>query len=352
MFTLGENTRLGIELAQAERKLEALAYLRRAVTSESVNAEVWLWLAHVTPDLEEYRHCVGQALRLDPHHVTARRMQQDLDYQRFGPPPPSAASLAQRREQHQRRLRRWRITLVLLNALVLIVACAGLYVALWPRLQNEGWRNFLPLFAPPEKTIRFSVGAEAEALNFRVTLPETWMLADTGIMAWRQERARLKDEFPEASPFWDSLEADLSTLERDPATGEYNAPVVIVETDSSRIGADPRHVPRLELVSIQRLDSSCAGLEALAERERTASDDNLIEAEVRRRPALDDCLYIVQARTSDPQDETPLRVARLIHPVEADLVASWLVTLPESQARDYQSAIDSLADSLQFIATP
>jgi hypothetical protein len=69
------NAITGIQLAQNGRKMEALAYLREAVRREPINAEVWLWLAHVTPDAQEYQNCVYQALVLAPNHVIARQMQ-------------------------------------------------------------------------------------------------------------------------------------------------------------------------------------------------------------------------------------------------------------------------------------
>jgi hypothetical protein len=72
------NARKGIELAQTNQRLDALAYLRRAVQYEPPHPEVWLWLAHVSPDVNEYRNCVYQALRLDPYHMVARQMQDAL----------------------------------------------------------------------------------------------------------------------------------------------------------------------------------------------------------------------------------------------------------------------------------
>lgn len=72
------NARTGIELARAGRRWEALAYLRQAVQNEPPHPEVWLWLAHVSNDLNEYRNCVYQALQLDAYHMVARQMQEAL----------------------------------------------------------------------------------------------------------------------------------------------------------------------------------------------------------------------------------------------------------------------------------
>lgn len=72
------NALQGIQLAQNGHKTDALAYLRESVQREPVNAEVWLWLAHVTPDIHEYQNCIYQALLLDPNHVVARQMQEAI----------------------------------------------------------------------------------------------------------------------------------------------------------------------------------------------------------------------------------------------------------------------------------
>ena len=73
------NLMQGIQFVRAGRKAEALPYLRYAVQNESVPADGWLWLAAATADLDEYRYCVDQALRLDPQHRTALQMRGDLE---------------------------------------------------------------------------------------------------------------------------------------------------------------------------------------------------------------------------------------------------------------------------------
>jgi hypothetical protein len=80
----------GIQLAQQGRKTEALAYLREAVQREPINAEVWLWLAHVTPDRLEYQNCVMQALRLEPNHPIGRQMQDALLQTQYTPAYPTS----------------------------------------------------------------------------------------------------------------------------------------------------------------------------------------------------------------------------------------------------------------------
>lgn len=93
--------RKGIAFAQSNQRLEALSFLRQSVQSEPPHPEVWLWLAHVSPDINEYRNCVYQALKLDAYHMVARQMQEALSqiavqqvYQQVyntapvAPPPP------------------------------------------------------------------------------------------------------------------------------------------------------------------------------------------------------------------------------------------------------------------------
>ncbi|MCI0713931.1 MAG: hypothetical protein L0154_27490 [Chloroflexi bacterium] len=110
----------GIQLAQQGRKMEALAYLREAVQREPVNAEVWLWLAHVTPDIHEYQNCIYQALVLSPNHQTARQMQDALMQTNSIPAPQFSGGTSPmnpfvlqsaRKRQHRRRV--WRRVLIL-----------------------------------------------------------------------------------------------------------------------------------------------------------------------------------------------------------------------------------------------
>lgn len=110
----------GIQLAQQGRKMEALAYLREAVQREPVNAEVWLWLAHVTPDIHEYQNCIYQALVLSPNHQTARQMQDALMQtnsmpvsQFSGSTSPMNPVVLQSAQKRQRRRRIFRRVLIL-----------------------------------------------------------------------------------------------------------------------------------------------------------------------------------------------------------------------------------------------
>ena|SRR5690606_37141301 len=136
------NTMQGIQLAQIGRKNEALAYLREAVQQEPINEEVWLWLAHVTPDVHEYQNCVYQALLLSPNHNVARQMQDALMQAQMSvqmaPPPPTMQAPPQMQPQfntavlmqaRQKQRRRWwlkRIAILGIVGSILGIVAAGL----------------------------------------------------------------------------------------------------------------------------------------------------------------------------------------------------------------------------------
>ena len=136
------NTMQGIQLAQIGRKNEALAYLREAVQQEPINEEVWLWLAHVTPDVHEYQNCVYQALLLSPNHNVARQMQDTLMQAQMSvqmaPPPPTMQAPPQMQPQfntavlmqaRQKQRRRWwlkRIAILGIVGSILGIVAAGL----------------------------------------------------------------------------------------------------------------------------------------------------------------------------------------------------------------------------------
>ncbi|NJL93292.1 MAG: hypothetical protein HC915_05950 [Anaerolineae bacterium] len=175
----GFYSQTGIQLAQQGRKPEALGYLRHAVLTETVNAEVWLWLAHVTPDMREYQNCVVQALRLQPDHATALRMQANLDFRAQGRPVVAPTQEIGRLENAFRRQRRWRRWLILLNALLLLAVGVRVAVLLAENISADDLRTWLPFFDDTRR-IQFTVGDEAGALSFQVEVPRSWYLADEG----------------------------------------------------------------------------------------------------------------------------------------------------------------------------
>jgi hypothetical protein len=347
------NTQTGIELARQGRKQEALAYLRQAVLTEPVAAEVWLWLAHVSPDLNEYRNCVHQALILEPEHPTALRMQQDLDYQAYGASPPMAASEAARTmaKPHSRK-NRWRRILALLNAIVLVVACGLLFNLLSNRVDIDDVQNIFDS-SQTAKRISFSVGPEAEAINFRVDVPETWLLADVGSPSWREQRDRLGVEFPAAagqSTIWQQLESDLGEVQRDENSGDFLQSVAIMETDSALIGESPNATARAVLVAVKTIgDNSCESLRSLAaeEESRARQTEGFIEVSVRERE--NDCAYYSQYRQIPATGEA-IRFFQVNIPAGDSLLAIWHVSLPESLYEEhYQESVDTFIDTLQFV---
>lgn len=353
MMNIGQNTRMGIDLARQGRKLEALAYLRRAVMTEPANAEVWLWLAHVSPDLNEYRNCVYQALRLEPDHPTALRMQQDLEYQAYGLPPPVLASdAALTLQQPYTRQKRWRRILILLNAILLVTVCGWACNLALVRLEDEDLNSLIP-FLGQNKNIQFAVGEEAELFHFRVTVPPTWFLADSGSPTWRAQRDRLQREFPpadDAPNLWQEVEADLGTVSRDPATGEFLDSVAIVETDSERIREAPTAFATLRLRFIQPVlvdypDNSCGSLRLMAQADQQAAPQ--VQVEVRERED-GDCVYVSQA-TELTLEGTPVRTFRISIPVESNQLAIWQVSVPEvSYTEYYEATIETIIDSLRY----
>jgi hypothetical protein len=354
MFNIGPNTQVGVDLAQQGRNAEALPYLRRAVTTEIDHPEVWLWLAHVSPDIAEYRNCVYQALRLNPDHPTAQRMQQDIDLQAYGSPPPVAgADAARHLDQPHARRRRFRRILILMNIIALVTVCGWASTQYLTGVDSDDINSVLPL-REDSKRIRFSVGEESVAYNFQVDIPETWFLADVGSPSWRAERDRLQQEFPPPEgegSVWQNVEFDLGLVEREPLTGEYLQSVAIIETDSQRIAEEPDAVAILTLVAVQMLsdDNSCESLRELASEEETSGStlNSFIAAEVREREA-GDCVYFSQfSDTNDQGAET--RFFRIIVPINEQEIAVWQARLPAGQYEDqYRAAIDRIIDTLLF----
>lgn len=355
MQTLGLNTQMGIDLAQRGRKREALAYLRHAVMTEPVTAEVWLWLAHVTPDLDEYRNCVYQALQLVPHHPTALRMQQDITYQAQGAPPPlHADDAAQTLSQPHKRSNRLRRILFLVNAIIAVTLCGWLGAAGLDGFTVEDLQRYLP-FLESSKRIQFTVG-EAESFGFRVDVPQTWYLADSGSPSWQAERDRLQRDWPNAGAtgnFWRRSELDLSIARRNPNSGEFLQPIMILETESERIASAPQVVPSLALIGISPLrsapDNRCETLRAFAATDRPEPDqiEAFVAAEVRER-AEDDCLYFTHYK--DTLNDVALRRLTLRLPIGERDLAEWQILIPESLYRQhYESVVNRIIDSLSYL---
>jgi hypothetical protein len=362
MAQFGSNTQLGIQLAQQGRKVEALPYLRHAVMTEPATAEVWLWLAHVSPDLAEYRNCVHQALVLDATHPTALRMQQDLDFQAWGAPPPIAAPLAsQAMDRGQASSRRLRRILLLVIAIVLVIGCGRGALWLSQNVDENDLNRVIP-FQASTKRIQFAVGLEQSAYAFSAEIPRTWVLADSGSPSWRAERDRLQAEFPNEAGqvnLWRSLEADLGEIQRDPSTGDLSQAVSIVEADSAIIQTVYPSLPTIQLTALQALppqalDNGCEAMRLLAgeAEQRLSQQAGYLSTQVKQRDNRD-CIYY--SEFSDDTGPVPLRVLELVMPILDDQLGRWEIRLPEAQYEEYQTALDrfmATVRSLETIVTP
>ncbi len=344
MNPVGINTQTGIELARQGHTVEALAYLRQAVSTEALTADVWLWLAHVTPDREEYRHCVAQALALQPDHPTALRMQQDIRFQNDGLSPPlTATQTARTMHQPYARQQRWRRWAVLLVAILLVGGCGLAWQALAPGLNADTLRDWLPFFEE-QRRLQFAVGDEDEVFRFRVDVPRTWYLADEDSPSWVAERNRLQSEFAEndAALDWRSLETNLNDVTRDAETGVFEQPIIIVETESAQINANPASVAQLRLLAVttpERApgDDLCDTLRALAD----DTQEGFIAAEFRTQE--DRCLYYTHFQSGNVRD------IRLNIPVDEARVAQWQLRIPDAQYNDYDEAVTRILDSLAVV---
>ncbi len=335
-------TRTGIELAQQGRRHEALPYLRYAVTVEPVSADSWLWLAHVTPDIQEYRHSVYQALALNPSHPTALRMQADLDYQRQGMSPPVTASpVLQQMETRSKREKRWRRWLIFLVILALAVLAS---LALREGANRVDTDEFLSRLTETEaeKQISFAVGSETEALAFEVTVPETWILADKGSPSWREKRDELEQTFSTSAGFWRDLETDLGEVVYNP-DGTLSEWVVVVETDPTKINLP--NAPRLEFIETRVLpeaENACAALAEFAKTEQAqvSQRPGFEAAEVQTR-GEDDCIYFVHIHPTD------VHRYEILVPLEDNRAAVWQIHIQSDVFSDYEKAIKTILDTLR-----
>lgn len=356
MITPGYYTQAGIELAQQGRKPEALAYLRQAVNTEPTSAEVWLWLAHVTPDVHEYRYCVRQALNLQPGHPTAQRMQQDLDYQSGGMSPPVQASgVVQTLEETQSKGLRWRRILILLNAIVMVAIIGRVGMsASENEFLNDRWADLKEILSLEDNSthrLNFEVGKNEAAFQFEVEVPQTWFPADTGSPSWREQRDRLDAEFPaNGVDFWREIQTDPGEVLLNPNTGEFSKAVYLVETDFKKLSATSTLQPaNLRLVGIQNLpegipNTGCVALGELAKLEADAAQEkaSFEKSDVVARSS-EDCIYYLEYRDS----ETHFWDVRV--PVGANRLAIWQITVPDKLSDDYKAAAKRILNTLRYL---
>jgi len=351
MHIMMNNTYAGIQLAQEGRRVEALAYLRRAVMTEPVSAEVWLWLAHVSPDPLEYRACVQHALALQSDHPTALRMQQDIEFQDKGLPPPIlAVDAAQTLSGKDKRSVRGRRILLLLLAIVMVGGCGFLGRSLLGNIDTGELGTVLPFLEQPDQSLQFSIENTQEIFQFGVDVPAGWILADSGSPKWRSTRDQLQAQFPPepgAENFWRTLESDFGKAERDPISGEFIQPLAIIETTPSHISKSPNLVGHMLLVAIEDYpDTSCPSLRQLAEEQRqvTSQSSAFVALAVRERQS-GGCIYVREYIHNQAT-----RFFQLVIPVGASQLALWNLTLPESLYQDtYRTSAERIINSLQYI---
>lgn len=337
-----ELAQTGIQLAQSGRRTEALDYLRRAVQqpNTTTNAEVWLWLAHVTPDLQEYRHCVAQALMLNPTHPIASQMQSALQpatpYPVSPPPLESAVTYIEAKPQNRRRVRRRLL-------LLLILSLAGLAAILLLRQNTQDKTSSLA-------THTLSITANNRV--FQIEVPQTWLVADKSDPAWQAARQSLENEWPTLSA-WGSAEVDLTRITVQP-NGFVQPPVTIIETAAEAIAHDQNNPLRLQWIKVIAgiTDTTCAGVQAYAEAQTTqlqqTLQNNIVSTEVRKtHPAY--CIFVMRYRGLSPLSNEMEDIYVIHVPLDATTLAEWHLTVRDAAHSRYLVIIDRVLNSIKVV---
>lgn len=389
----------GIQLVQAGRHAEALAYLRHAARTEPLTADGWLWLAAATPDLAEYRNCVNQALRLDPTHRIALRMRDDLvrlDHAAYpihgaygspaapaAPPytggipdyilsPDEFATLREDGDNTATRVKRpsrLRRVLRIVALVVLLGSCGGIFASVIASGVIQGMVHDW-LTSGGTQTLDFTV-SESPAYRFRVTLPESWLPANTDYPTWRDTRDDLIAQFPPAAgqePIWEQLDESFSTAVRDPVYGEMLPAIRLIETDPA-ILAEHGVIASLTLEAILPYPNTTpASAPAVCDRmrglEAAYHADQLtlppggteIETTLAVRQTTDDCIFAIQRQYTLPASFTPVlvpghtansvRYIWIAVPVEDERYANWILILSESHYQVDETLVEDILRSL------
>jgi hypothetical protein len=375
------NLMQGIQLIENGRRAEALPYLRYAVQNEAVTAEGWLWLAAATDDLEEYRYCVDQALRLDPFHPRAQRMRNELERPELHVLPQGNGYAAggvgfeterQKLSARYRPSRRWRLLRGLVLVLIVGGCVGGAAALIISGVIQEAVRGWLE----GEKThaLEFVVGGPP-AYRFRVEVPDTWVPADTDEQSWRDKRDELMAAFPAPdgqTSVWEQVGTSFSRAARDPVYGEISPPVRLVETDVTRLeqGGMVAALTLLEIVPYpqpgEAAADACARMRLLEQYFKTTGalamqpDSAIVDTALTERPDQGDCIYAVHRRyTNQTQvafslsaDRVPsaTREITLAVPVGIERYALWQITLADSVYDDYEPTVERIFDTLVYQA--
>lgn len=391
-------TQMGIQLAQQGRRQEALAYLRQAVQTEPPNPEVWLWLAHVSPDINEYRNCVYQALLLDANHPTARQMQSALGqtgaqpgpnpayggYSAHAAIPPAAMPAAQtvygpsgvnvsqplyadnalinnleRKRNRGRRVRRWAALCLFFG---MLISCGVGLRFLFLSEAFEDWFYNLSWF-DNSHAVNFTINAADNVTQWdiEVSVPETWLLADERVESWRSTRDRLKSEFALADDtptIWENVETDVSQIVVDPTNGVVQPPITLIETNADAIRRDGQNVARLQWMQVtpypqNTQGNDCQKIRALAQVDQTNLQPQAGSQVSYKVQEQDNnrCIYVVHYRNESGTSELIEHVYVLIVPADDGSYAEWQLTVLDQSHTDYENDINKIIETLQVTAS-
>ncbi len=79
---MGNAIENGIASARAGNKSAALQFLKQAVDENPRDISAWLWIYHVSDDLEQKKHCLQRILAIDPRNQYALQQSSILNAQK------------------------------------------------------------------------------------------------------------------------------------------------------------------------------------------------------------------------------------------------------------------------------
>ncbi|PJF44569.1 MAG: hypothetical protein CUN55_03295 [Phototrophicales bacterium] len=367
--------RIGIQLAQQGRRTEAIHYLRQATRQEPQHPEVWLWLAHVTPSLEEYRYCVQQAIRLAPHHQTARQMEAALRNIPALPAQVPNATLPNtdsmnvrvpsqpfvvdehlvNRMQRQRKKRSLRQKLILFTVITLVIGLLGAVGIILGRNLIENSNSNTA--TPHELWLTIQTNTQTLPIRFRMQTPPSWIVADAASPQWASISQSLA-EVPAIQANWAGFAANLSAIQINPADDSLETPVTIVETNFDSIIASGGYPLRLQLIRLGAIyasmdDASCTGLQQLAaEQQNTIATSGItatiLENQVVQQPS-GNCVYVIHyfgTSAISGQDE---HIYVIYVPVGTTSLAEWHLTVVDISHDQYRPMIEQLLESIRAL---
>ncbi len=345
------NAQMGVQLAQAGNKADALSYLRRAVQSEPVNAEVWLWLAHVTPDLQEYRHCVYQALAKEPNHTIARQMHDALVriYPRLSAsrPQPQISYVFPSESKPlvvddalvssvelQQRVRGRRRLLAIIAAFFILIGMATVIGLILTNQQQAKTSN--------QTTIRV-LGANDTVWQFELEVPESWLLADSNSADWVAARERLAETWPDVD-VWAQVETDINSVVVS-ETGSVTPQITLIETDPGAIPENPTRLQLRRIISVS--DTTCEGMRQLAEnRQAELQTDSVVSNQIVEQ-APDRCIFVVHFEGFSGYTQMMEHIYVMQIPANEEAVAEWHLTVADAEHETYQEAIQQVIRTLR-----